>query len=119
MALLLVVCVLSLGTIGFQLESSMRKIEQEMRQAIISRSNWSGGNTRVSIDGDTANVFLHGNHIASCRYDFGKFVVVANEETLAQWPTNTTRSRLRALGVPVTVNRGNTTVTGYGHIITL
>ena len=77
----------------------MRKIEAQMLKAIISRKNWSQANTEVVIGfQDTAQVFLHGNHIANvepCGF------VRVNFNTLAKWPTNTTKSRLRALGCDV------------------
>ena len=78
----------------------MRKIEQEMVKAIHNVSFWKCGNTEVHPSGD---VYLHGNHVASIEKD-GKIKV--NLYTLAKWPTATTKSRLRALGVNVTTKQG-------------
>lgn len=77
----------------------MRKIEEEMVKAISQRRNWHSDNTRVANDGEVMRVFLHGHHIASVD-GFGH--VKANADTLRNWPTNTTKSRLRALDVDVT-----------------
>ena len=75
----------------------MRKIEQQMVNAIQQGKNFTLDNTHVKIDANTAHVFLHGNHIASVVN--GEPIV--NIETLRTYPTNTTKSRLRALGVNV------------------
>jgi len=82
----------------------MRKIENLMIQAIKDKTNFSLSNTTVStkpdIFGDVfSEVMLHGNHIAT--FDHQKQSVVVNVDTLRLWPTNTTKSRLRALGVDV------------------
>lgn len=77
----------------------MRKIEREMNSAIARRVDWSNGNTAVHFNhGLGSDVYLHGNHIA--RVDM-EGTVVPNVKTIARWPTVTTRSRLRALGVNV------------------
>ena len=76
----------------------MRKIEQEMVQAIRARKNWIKGNTEVCIPKGNAaedlgiiNVYLHGNRIARFYPEEGwKF-------SLAGWPTPTTRSRVNAM----------------------
>ena len=81
----------------------MRVIEKEMIHAIEARKTWSKGNMYVRYNGgtNTSDVFLHGNHIANVVSDaYGLFVTV-NKETLSRWPTPTTKSRLRALGVDV------------------
>lgn len=94
----------------------MRKIEQEMIQAIHNkRDKWINNNTSVfyisaiesgNPNGARSEVFLHGNHIADYWHESGALEV--NERTLAQWPTPTTKSRLRALGAHVTTKKGNT-----------
>ena len=90
----------------------MRKIEIEMLSAIQSMSTWRNGNTSVSIHSVNGiavpNVFLHGNHIASVENN----KVHVNEYTLKKWPTPTTKSRLRALGVNVTTKSGVTYLNG-------
>ena len=72
----------------------MRKIETEMNQAIRNGHAWSKDNTCITYDPTnnmSAEVYLHGNHIAT----------VANDGlTLYSgggWFTNTTKSRLNAL----------------------
>ena len=84
----------------------MRKIEQQMLHAISTRKSWQGGNTTVSIrDDNSVSVFLHGNHIADV---WALGFISVNQETLRQWSTPTTKSRLRALGVNVATRKGVT-----------
>lgn len=76
----------------------MRKIEQAMCLAAGQRRKWNSGNTAVvPIDDTNVAVYLHGNEIAIVNSNTG-FTMV-NSHTLAKWPTRTTKSRLRALGV--------------------
>jgi hypothetical protein len=85
----------------------MRKIEQQMLNAISTRKSWQGGNTTVSIRPDEyMSVYLHGNHIADVNSNSG--LVLVNTDTLARWSTNTTKSRLRALGANVSTRKGVT-----------
>jgi hypothetical protein len=85
----------------------MRKIEQQMLNAISTRKSWQCGNTTVSVRPDVCmSVYLHGNHIADVN-SFNGFVLV-NTQTLRQWSTPTTKSRLRALGANVTTRKGIT-----------
>ena len=72
----------------------MRKIEKEMLVAVCERRNWSSGNTSVHTDGNVVRVYLHSNHIYSDSMGCKSF-------SLAGWVSNTTMSRLRALGVDV------------------
>lgn len=72
----------------------MRKIEIEMLKAIDSGKTMYKQNTLVDSD---LQVFLHGNHIATVDGN----TVTVNVYTLREWPSPTTKSRLRALGVPV------------------
>ena len=92
----------------------MRKIEKEMIKAIIDRRDWKKDNTRVHFTcTGLGKVYLHGNHIAdSHRNYYGSIVITPNRETLAQWPTVTTKSRLRALGVNVTQKAGIISIDG-------
>ena len=82
----------------------MRQIEKQMVEAIKARKNFKSGNTEVTMTRNeylgtcTAMVYLHDNLIA--KISFGTENVVA-QFTLAGWNTNTTRSRLNALGVGV------------------
>lgn len=83
----------------------MRKIEQKMNEAVVNNKAWQGSNTTVSpIDDVNCAVFLHGNHIADVNSDTG-FVMV-NLNTLRNWPSMTTRSRLRALGADLVSIKG-------------
>ena len=78
----------------------MRKIEEAMCAAVKERRNWQSGNTRVEVKdgGNWVKVYLWDNLIyTECREDND-----AKRFTLAGWNTNTTRSRLNALGVGVT-----------------
>jgi hypothetical protein len=87
----------------------MRKIEQLMVKAVTSKVSWSLANTSVEYQCELndslharmeqAKVYLHGNHIGTFLYRDVKFHI--NCETLARWPTRTTKSRLRALGATV------------------
>ena len=77
-----------------------------MLTAISTRKSWQGGNTTVSIrDDNSVSVFLHGNHIADV---WALGFVSVNQDTLRQWSTPTTKSRLRALGANVTTRKGVT-----------
>jgi hypothetical protein len=85
----------------------MRKIEQQMLTAISTRKSWQCGNTTVSnIDAVNSAIYLHGNHIADVN-SLNGFVLV-NTDTLRQWSTPTTKSRLRALGANVSTRKGVT-----------
>lgn len=82
----------------------MRKIEQEMLEAIRNKTNWSKDNTRVEVGKLTCMIYLHNNHIASVAHLDSS--VTVNKETLSDYPTNTTKSRLRALGANVYTKQG-------------
>lgn len=81
----------------------MRKIERLMLGALSAKMDWKLGNTSVTKNG---NVFLHGNHIANVIFENGKLKAATNIDTLKRWPSNTTKSRLRALGVSVCKKNG-------------
>ena len=79
----------------------MRKIESAMCAAVKEHRYWKSGNTEVNVRYDYlgcihVEVRLHGNLI--WKYNEAEDV---KEFTLAGWNTNTTRSRLNALGVGV------------------
>lgn len=91
----------------------MRKIEQEMLWAIKTRQDWHKDNTAVYLlsAGETGNphgsrsaIYLHGNHIADFWHGDGSLEV--NLRTLKDWPSMTTRSRLRALGANLVSIKG-------------
>jgi hypothetical protein len=85
----------------------MRKIENEMIKAIHSQKRWSMTNTIVSpIDNTNVAVYLHGHEIAIVNTYNG--FTMTNVDTLRRYPTNTTKSRLRALGVNVATRKGIT-----------
>jgi len=89
----------------------MRQIEEQMVDAIENGRNWQSGNTGVRIHPSNyahwADVYLHGNHIAEvfCGAS-GHRTVDVNVDTLAEYPTRTTMSRLRALGADVCTRKG-------------
>ena len=92
----------------------MRKIEQQMKDAIHAHKRWSLDNTLVTpLDDITLAVYLHGHEIALINNRTG--LVMVNETTLKRYPTNTTKSRLRALGVDVATRKGVTYL--YGSAI--
>lgn len=93
----------------------MRKIERDMLKAIELRCNWRSGNTEViqyarfcnALPCYTAEVVLHGSVIATVDYySGGDNVVTPARATFQRWPTRTTVSRLRALGVDARVRQG-------------
>ena len=72
---------------------NMRKIEEQMNAAIVNRTNWKSGNTRVVCDTDldkTCHVYLHNNLIAKITY----YSVQLFD---GGWQSVTTKSRLNAL----------------------
>ena len=89
----------------------MRKIETQMIRAINGNENWSQANTMVTYlrEDDTSRVYLHGYLIATVD-DFGIARPVLS--TLIAWPTRTTMSRLRALGVDVCTRKGDVYLDG-------
>ena len=68
---------------------TMRKIEQQMNEAILNREDFRKDNTEVITISDCSFVYLHGNHIATV----GKTLDICD----AGWQTVTTKSRLNAL----------------------
>ena len=82
----------------------MRKIEKQMVAAVAAKQNWMSGNTAVLWDGDALQIRLYGNEIARGRVVENRVCILA--VNLCGWNTATTRSRLSALGVPVSTKRG-------------
>ena len=68
----------------------MRKIEQQMIDAIKGNKNWSSGNTQVVTNLDLSNVYLHGNLIAQ----IDNLTVTIFD---GGWKSKTTKSRLNVL----------------------
>lgn len=89
----------------------MRKIEREMLDALMSGRTMKVSNTEVRYaeapDGEVyGEVYLFGNHIARVRVGPDKIVCVYPDiRTLRRCPTRTTISRLRALGVDVSMSQ--------------
>ena len=94
----------------------MRLIEKEMNRAIAQGKDWSKANTAVVIVKGTnvqlAGVYLHNNHIATVSVGAFGHNVRPNCDTLRDYPTRTTMSRLRALGVDVCTRKGVVHVDG-------
>lgn len=88
----------------------MRTIEQKMREAIEQKRDFKMSNTEVitrNLNGGSvlvSFVYLFGHEIA-CYYHHNGGLMV-NTKTLRAWPSNTTISRLRALGADITVKAG-------------
>ena len=87
----------------------MRKIEEELRDAINYQRPFSKGNTVFHRQANTEygwELVLHGNPIAS--FDAGSATYpIPKYISFAGWPTKTTTSRLNALpGVCVNVRKG-------------
>ena len=87
----------------------MRQIESAMLAAIRQRVDFYKDNTAVVFSDHVGNphldatVYLHGHSIAEVLPD-GSFKI--NTDTLQEWPTRTTVSRLRALGFDVRIKNG-------------
>ena len=90
----------------------MRLIEKQMNQAINSKSTWSKDNTEVIYfaNSDVSMVFLHGHKIAV--FDHYNDEIIADINTLSAWPTRTTKSRLRSLGIDIYTRKGITYLNG-------
>lgn len=73
----------------------MRNIENGMCAAVEARFNWHCSNTEVKVENGIVKVYLHGNLI------YKENIAGVASFTLAGWNSNTTCSRLRALGVSV------------------
>ena len=72
----------------------MRKLEEQMNQAIRGQRNWAGSNTTVftTDNGLESTVYLHGNHIATYFHYDRKLQLFDGG-----WQSVTTKSRLNAL----------------------
>ena len=70
----------------------MRKIEEQMNNAISNNLNWQSANTAVAYNPETneSTVFLHGNKIAVIGEDFVQIFD-------GGYQSNTTKSRLNAI----------------------
>jgi hypothetical protein len=89
----------------------MRKIEQNMLKAIYNGTDWKQDNTRVHTIVGGMEVQLHGNTLGVYEdLGGGNYGFTVNMNTLKRYPTNTSKSRLRALGVNVYTKKGVTYV---------
>jgi hypothetical protein len=72
----------------------MRKIEQNMNRALVTKNNWSQSNTQVvyNQEENRSSVYLHGHEIAC--YDHNTNSVQLDS---CGYETNTTKSRLNAI----------------------
>lgn len=86
----------------------MIKIEQQLNKAILQRKPFSLAKTRLEWSNGLGLVYLHGHHIATI--DNGQAVPIP--ATFSAWPTKTTASRLRALGVNATIRKGSACIDG-------
>jgi len=68
----------------------MRKIEQQMNDAICDSRDWKCDNTEVINIGNVSFVYLHDNHIASVGNDWVEIFDGGHQ-------TKTTKSRLNAI----------------------
>jgi hypothetical protein len=90
----------------------MRKIELKMLQLITNKQSGNcGGNTTVFCHSQDkwCAVHLHGHHIATVSQNG---MVKPDLDTLKKYPTATTKSRLRALGVNISTRKGVVFVDG-------
>ena len=91
----------------------MRKIEKQMIEAINNGSDFKSANTEVVFfAGTLATVYLHGHKIATVKKRIGDDEIEADRETFRDWPTATTRSRLRALGIDASIKNFEACIDG-------
>ena len=86
--------------------------ERKMLDAIETKVNWKRGNTEVVYhpNANYSAVYLYNNLIAWHLHAEAETIV--SRETLANHPTRTTKSRLRAMGIDVMTNMGTTYLDG-------
>ena len=70
----------------------MRQIEKKMVAALNGSTSWREANTRVECENGRKSVYLHGNCIYQADENGARW-------SFRGWATQTTKSRLRALGV--------------------
>lgn len=87
----------------------MRKIEEQMVQAVFSGRNFKKSNTIVEVKNDYSYVYLHNNLIAMVHRP-SKKMWISN----CGWFTVTTKSRLNALGAGIRQRAGCWYVDGVG-----
>ena len=90
----------------------MRKIEQAMKYCINTRTQKTIGNTSILVGEFVTGpviITLHDNVIGGVKFN-GE--VWCNYDTFKAWPTRTTASRLRALGIDARLIKGNAAING-------
>lgn len=93
----------------------MRKIERAMLKAIVKGQDFIKDNTQVIVSDHGGNpylyasVYLHNNLIAEIDRNG---VVHCETTTLKRYPTNTTCSRLKALGIGAHIVKGQPCIDG-------
>lgn len=88
----------------------MRKIEQEMLNAVRALRTWTSSNTQTVIgDHGILSILLHGHTIAWALKDGS---IKVNKAVFYNWPTRTIASRLRALGVSASISKGAPCIDG-------
>jgi hypothetical protein len=73
----------------------MRVIERELNLALYRHENWRKSNTEVRVNGAQAEVYLHGNHIATLNRAKRSVEFVSGAST--KWFSRTTFSRQNAI----------------------
>lgn len=104
----------------------MKKIEQLMVKAVHNAINWKMSNTEVRRERSSyathtvhiLSVHLHGNHIADVTVypATGVAVATANRATFIDWPSRTTASRLRALGINASLKSSIPYIDGHALV---
>lgn len=104
----------------------MKKIEQLMVKAVHNAINWKMSNTEVRRERSSYNthtvhvlsVHLYGNHIADVTVypATGIAVPAANRTTFIEWPSRTTASRLRALGINASLKSSIPYIDGHALV---
>lgn len=94
----------------------MRQIEKNMIKAISKWKTWKQANTRTLAICNPENplaekvlVYLYDNHIATVYHDGS---IEPNLDTFSAWPTQTTKSRLKALGIDVSIKKFESHING-------
>lgn len=100
----------------------MRKIEKLMIEAVMNKQDFRLDNTEAYFlsasetgnpFGSRSEVYLDGHLIAEYWHD-SRYTdrLQVDTDTLSKYPSNTTLSRLRALGADITVKKGDVLLDG-------
>lgn len=90
----------------------MRKIEQQMNTAVYNKDTFQLNNTLVSYSEavNISTIYLHGHIIAVYIHDTQ--AMMPSIAVFKDWPTKTTASRLRALGIKASLKQGEAAIDG-------